>query len=104
MWFVLSKPIEQFSDCSIKVALSHYYNILNNEREIGETDSNSPMEKNVLHWLLSCKFYLDNKEYIEIIIFIPDIYGYILLAAELINFISDLIKCSPTVEGLNFNS
>jgi hypothetical protein len=67
MWFILSKPVDEFHDGSIKVALSHYKNILDKGVEMAAVDPNSPMETKVLHWLTSCKFYLDNQEYIELI-------------------------------------
>jgi superfamily I DNA and/or RNA helicase len=66
MWFILSKPVEDFNDGSIKIALQHYQNLLS-EREIGEVDKSSPMESNVLNWILDSEFFNLNKDSLELI-------------------------------------
>ena len=66
MHFILSKPAQSFSG-GIKDAIMHYWNILHNEKEAGEVDPNSPMEKYILQWIQTCKFYLDNQEKIELV-------------------------------------
>ena len=52
VWFVLSKPLADYKG-SIGRVLSHYSGILTNKSvaEAGETDSTSPMERQVLEWL-----------------------------------------------------
>jgi superfamily I DNA and/or RNA helicase len=66
MWFILSKQVEDFNDGSIKIALQHYQNLLS-EREIWEVDKSSPMESNVLKWILDSEFYNLNKDSLELI-------------------------------------
>ena len=66
--FVYSKPIEKFNG-AIGDALTHYKNTLNlakKEPSLNQVDSNSPMEKKLLMWLMQTKFYKENKEAIEI--------------------------------------
>lgn len=66
MWFILSKQVEDFNDGSIKIAIQHYQNLLS-EREIWEVDKSSPMESNVLNWILDSEFYNLNKDSLELI-------------------------------------
>jgi very-short-patch-repair endonuclease/predicted RNA-binding Zn-ribbon protein involved in translation (DUF1610 family) len=67
MYFVVSKPLEEF-DGEIGNALRHYYNILEiarNERETAETDINSQMEPKVLEWFYQTEFLRENNKTIE---------------------------------------
>lgn len=63
MHFVVSKPLEGFKG-SIGDALRHYWNELEQARQEPLPDSvdpNSPMEKEVLSWIVQTGFWLKNK-------------------------------------------
>jgi len=65
MHFVLSKPIDKFTG-SIGEALRHYYNILQEAQKEPlphEVDPKSPMEKQVLAWLVQTEFWRKNFPY-----------------------------------------
>lgn len=69
MHFVLSKAVDDYRG-SIGQALMHYKNVLEEakkERNIEETDKNSPMEKNVMNWFYQTEFWKSNKDNIEFI-------------------------------------
>ncbi len=62
MHFVLSKPIDKFTG-SIGEALRHYYNVLQEAQKEplpNEVDVKSPMEKQVLNWLMQTDFWKRN--------------------------------------------
>lgn len=65
--FVLSKPVDRYRGSVLKL-LQHYQSILTDKRlpERGETDPNSPMERQVLDWLSKAKFVNDNIDRIEV--------------------------------------
>ena len=68
MHFVHSKPLDEFKG-SIRDALFHYRNELKKSKSLpdfSEVDPKSPMEANVLNWILQTKFYNDNSDNIEI--------------------------------------
>jgi len=63
MHFVVSKPLVEFKG-SIGEALRHYWNEMEEARKEpmpDEVDPNSPMEKEVLHWLTQTEFWQKNK-------------------------------------------
>jgi hypothetical protein len=63
MHFVVSKPLAEFTG-SIGEALRHYWNELEGARKEplpSEVDQNSPMEKEVLNWIVQTKFWQQNK-------------------------------------------
>ena len=67
MVFVLSKDIGKFS-WEIHNTLSHYWKELENAKKeptIDEVDPQSPMEKEVLNWILQTEFYKNNIDRIE---------------------------------------
>ncbi|MEK7570893.1 MAG: AAA domain-containing protein [Patescibacteria group bacterium] len=67
MHFVLSKKPEEFSG-SIGNALMHYKFALEEakkERDVSETDKNSPMEKEVMNWFYQTQFWKNNKDNID---------------------------------------
>lgn len=67
IWFVLSKPIENYKGSIAKV-LHHYSNLLaKGEVEASRTDQSSPMEARVLDWLQKTAFYQNNIHAIEIL-------------------------------------
>lgn len=64
--FVLSKPIDKFGG-SVARVLQHYAGELNREPPSSdEVDPSSPMEKNVLDWLLKTPFYQRHRGQIEL--------------------------------------
>jgi superfamily I DNA and/or RNA helicase len=67
VWFVISKPIDDFKG-SIAQALRHYSLQLNNHKATAEdTDPLSPMESKVLDWLYKTEFYQFYEEELEIL-------------------------------------
>lgn len=63
MHFVLSKPLDDYSG-SIGEALRHYWNELEEARKEPLPDSvdpNSPMEREVLNWIIQTRFWQQNK-------------------------------------------
>jgi superfamily I DNA and/or RNA helicase len=67
IWFVISKPIDDFKG-SIAQALRHYSLQLNNQKATAEdTDPLSPMESKVLDWLYKTEFYQFYEEELEIL-------------------------------------
>lgn len=63
MHFVVSKPLESFTG-SIGLALRHYWSELEDGRKepLPDTvDPNSPMEREVLNWMLQTNFWQQNK-------------------------------------------
>lgn len=67
VWFVHSKPVDQFRG-SIAKAL-HYYRSVSERPELTAdmTDQNSPMEAKVLDWLQKTAFYQEYESEIEIL-------------------------------------
>lgn len=64
--FILSKPIDKFSG-SVARVLQHYAGELSREPPSSdEVDPASPMEKNVLDWLLKTSFYQRHRDQIEL--------------------------------------
>ena len=67
VWFVISKPIDEFKG-SIAQALRHYSLILNTNKATAEdTDPLSPMESKVLDWLYKTEFYQFYEEELEVL-------------------------------------
>lgn len=67
VWFVHSKPIDQFRG-SIGKALNYYQSITQRQELTAEmTDQSSPMEARVLDWLQKTAFYQKNESQIEIL-------------------------------------
>jgi hypothetical protein len=67
IWFVLSKPIDDFKG-SIGHAIRHYHQILHSNRATHEdTDPLSPMEKKVLDWIYASDFYQLYEEELEVL-------------------------------------
>jgi very-short-patch-repair endonuclease len=67
VWFVHSKPIDEFKG-SIAKALQHYANLLKKaDVRPDQTDPNSPMEKSVLDWLQKTSFFQEHRDDIEIL-------------------------------------
>jgi very-short-patch-repair endonuclease len=67
VWFVHSKPIDEFKG-SIAKALEHYAGLLQRgEIRADRTDRNSPMERSVLDWLQKTAFYQSHRDDIEIL-------------------------------------
>ena len=67
IWFVHSKPIDEFKG-TIAKALQHYSNLLKKaEVKPEQTDPNSPMERSVLDWLQKTAFYQEHRDDIEIL-------------------------------------
>jgi hypothetical protein len=67
IWFVLSKPIDDFKG-SIGHAIRHYHQILHTNRDTHEdTDPLSPMEKKVLDWIYASDFYQLYEEELEVL-------------------------------------
>ena len=63
MHFVVSKPLHDFTG-SIGEALRHYWNELEKAKKEplpDAVDPNSPMEKEVLNWIVQTKFWQQNK-------------------------------------------
>lgn len=68
MHFFISKPLNEFTG-SIGEALNHYKRTLEESEKLpdsSKTDSRSPMEKKVLHWIQETPFYNLNKESLSI--------------------------------------
>jgi hypothetical protein len=68
MHFFLSKPITEFAG-SIGEALQHYQRTFEDAKMLpttDSTDSRSPMEKKVLHWIQETPFFKSNKSAIEL--------------------------------------
>ncbi len=65
--FVLSKPMEQYKG-SIGRVLHHYHSILTQKgiATASETDSSSPMERQVLEWLKSTRLFQNHGDSIEL--------------------------------------
>jgi AAA domain len=72
MWFVLSKPVDQFHG-SIGRALKHYDSILREtpSAESKDTDPSSPMEAKVLDWVKKTPFFQKNEDQLELIAQFP---------------------------------
>lgn len=72
IWFVLSKPVDQFRG-SIGRVLAHYENLLREKAvaEPGDTDPSSPMEAKVLDWIKKTPFFQQNEEQLELIAQFP---------------------------------
>jgi very-short-patch-repair endonuclease len=70
--FVLSKPIEQYKG-SIGRVLNHYHSILANKSiaSAKETDSNSPMESQVLEWLKATRLFQLHRDSVELVAQFP---------------------------------
>ena len=67
VWFVLSKPVEEFKG-AIGKALQHFSNVLAKpDIDPADTDQNSPMERRVLEWLEQTSFCQMNSDAIEIV-------------------------------------
>lgn len=67
IWFVISKPINEFKG-SIGQALNHYKLVLHSNKPTHEqTDANSPMEKKVLDWLYASEFFQVYEEQVEVL-------------------------------------
>jgi len=67
VWFVHSKPIEQFRG-SIAKALNYYHSVKQRPELTSDmTDQNSPMEAKVLDWLQKTAFYQEHESHIEIL-------------------------------------
>ena len=67
VWFVHSKPIDEFKG-SIAKALQHYASLLKKPYiKPDRTDPNSPMERSVLDWLQKTAFYQEHGHDIEIL-------------------------------------
>lgn len=67
IWFVHSKPIDDFKG-SIAQALRHYSLVLNtNKATTADTDPLSPMESKVLEWLYASDFYQFYEEELEVL-------------------------------------
>ncbi len=67
VWFVISKPIDEFKG-SIARVLNHYNNLLQKGDVSADlTDQNSPMEAKVLDWLQKTSFYQKHCDKIEIL-------------------------------------
>jgi len=65
MNFVVSKPLNAFTG-SIGEALRHYWNELEEAKKEplpDQVDPNSPMEKEVLNWVVQTKFWQQNKRF-----------------------------------------
>ena len=68
MHFFLSKPIEEFNG-SIGEALRHFERTAQEASKLpssSDTDPNSPMEKQLLHWLQETPFFKANRDRIEL--------------------------------------
>ena len=68
---VHSKPVEEFNN-SIKTALQHYKRVLKNAKDmptVDEVDPNSPMEGQLLNWLIATPFIqkLQGEQGVEIL-------------------------------------
>jgi len=71
IWFVTSKPIDEFRG-SIARVMHHYQQQLSKpDLHAAATDPKSPMERKVLDWLQKTAFYQQNEERIEIICQFP---------------------------------
>jgi hypothetical protein len=72
IWFVLSKPIEQYRG-SIARVLQHYKSLLEGNKiaSPSETDVNSPMERQLLEWLKSTRLFQLHGESIELVAQFP---------------------------------
>ena len=66
IWFVTSKPVNEFRG-SIGKVLAHYSGILERGDRDAKTDPNSPMEKRVLEWLDQTPFVQMHSDEVEII-------------------------------------
>lgn len=67
IWFVLSKPVEEFGG-SIGRVLAHYRSVLDAKDAVrGQTDPASPMETKVLQWLQETAFYQQHRGHLEIV-------------------------------------
>lgn len=67
LWFVLSKPIEEYHG-SIGVAIRHYHRVLTERAhgDVADTDSRSPMEPRVLAWLQATPFVQQHANHVDI--------------------------------------
>ena len=68
MYFVLSKPTEQFQG-AVGQALRHYVKAKADaleEKQVSEVDTRSQMEPKVLTWFYQTEFWKENKEFTEI--------------------------------------
>ncbi len=68
MHFVLSKTVDKFTG-SIGEAIRYYNHVLDSalsEKLPDTVDPNSPMERNVLHWIYSTPFWQNNSERSEV--------------------------------------
>jgi hypothetical protein len=72
IWFVLSKPLTDYKG-SIGRVLTHYSGILTTKgiADAGETDSTSPMERQVLEWLKATRLFQNHGESLELIAQFP---------------------------------
>jgi len=66
IWFVLSKPIDQYRG-SIAQVLRHYARIEETRPSEEDTDPLSPMESKVLDWLYQTRFFQQHEEDIEVV-------------------------------------
>jgi len=67
VWFVHSKPVDQFRG-SIAKALNYYQSVTQRQELSADmTDQNSPMEAKVLDWLQKTAFYQEHESQIEIL-------------------------------------
>ncbi len=68
MHFFTSKPLQDFNG-SIGEALQHYVRTLEDSQKVPEmsrTDSRSPMEKKVLHWIQETRFFKTHQRMVEL--------------------------------------
>jgi hypothetical protein len=72
MWFVLSKPIEEYRG-SIGRVLHHYNSILKTKSiaQADETDASSPMERQLLEWLKATRLFQLHGDSIELVAQFP---------------------------------
>jgi hypothetical protein len=70
--FVLSKPMDQYKG-SIGRVLHHYHSILTNKSiaDASETDTASPMERQVLEWLKSTRLFQKHGDSLELVAQFP---------------------------------
>ncbi len=67
VWFVLSKPLSEFKG-SIGQAMRHFQRVLVTPvASAAQTDPLSPMEKKVLDWIYSTRFYQTRADTVEVI-------------------------------------
>ena len=72
IWFVLSKPLDEFHG-SIGRVLSHYRTLLEDKTQADpeDTDPASPMEAKVLDWVKKTPFFQKNQSRIELVAQFP---------------------------------